>query len=180
MTDHCLRLVPQCDYKMLSKCYFSISIGETRSHSLLAQHGLAPPLLARFKNGLLYCFIRGHVTSPSDLIQPSVWRGVARRLGQWHAVLPITSSADDSQTPSSSAQEDYDINKPDGTPKASTITPIQPRQAGPNLWTVLQKWILALPVQTEEQRSRQKLLQTELERTLSELDDGSGIGENGV
>ena len=44
----------------------------------------------------------------------------------------------------------------------------------------MQKWILALPVQTEEQRSRQKLLQTELERTLNELDDGSGIGENGV
>lgn len=68
----------------------------------------------------------------------------------------------------------------DGAPKASTITPIRPRQAGPNLWTVLQKWILALPVQTEEQRSRQKALQTELERTLNELDDGSGIGESGV
>lgn len=165
---------------MLSKCYFPISTGETRSHSLLAQYGLAPPLLARFKNGLLYCFIRGHVTSPSDLIRPSVWRGVARRLGQWHAILPIASSADDSQTSSSSAQDHYDVDKSEGMPKASTITPIQPRQAGPNLWTVMQKWILALPVQTEEQRSRQKTLQTELERTLNELDDGSGIGENGV
>ena len=48
------------------------------------------------------------------------------------------------------------------------------------MWTVMQKWILALPVQTEEQRARQKLLQTELERTVNELDDGSGIGESGV
>lgn len=136
-------------------------------------------MLARFKNGLLYCFIRGHVTSPSDLIQPSVWKGVARRLGQWHAVLPLTSST---QAPSDSVQEDYH-DSPDELVKApvnNNITPIRPRQPGPNLWTVIQKWILALPVQTEEQRARQKTLQTELERTVDELDDGTGIGEGGV
>ncbi|OKL60248.1 hypothetical protein UA08_04579 [Talaromyces atroroseus] len=160
---------------------------ETRSHTLLAQHGLAPPLLARFKNGLLYCFIRGHVTSPADLTKPSVWRGVARRLAQWHASLPITQSNESSQF-SDSAEESptedcCDLAKPNGASKAqpeTNITPIRPRQAGPNMWTVLQKWILALPALTEEQRLRQRSLQGELERLVDELDDGSGIGDNGL
>lgn len=60
------------------------------------------------------------------------------------------------------------------------ISPIQARQAGPNLWATLQKWILALPRKTEQQRQRRKHLQKELERIIVELDDGSGIGEGGV
>src|SRR5690242_3255837 len=64
---------------------------ETRSHCLLARHGLAPPLYARFENGLLYKFVPGSVCSPADLRRPDVWRGVAQRLGEWHATLPISS-----------------------------------------------------------------------------------------
>lgn len=40
---------------------------ETQNHELLMQHGLAPTLLARFQNGMLYRFIKGAVTSPSTL-----------------------------------------------------------------------------------------------------------------
>ncbi|KAL1983879.1 hypothetical protein VTN96DRAFT_9803 [Rasamsonia emersonii] len=156
---------------------------ETRSHALLAQRGLAPPLLARFKNGLLYRFIRGHVTSPRDLVQPAVWRAVARRLGQWHAVLPVdvsSASAPSEETPAvASRLQLLDSNKK-GSVQPDDITPIQPREAGPNLWTVLQKWILALPVTTEEQRARRRTLQKELERIVAELDDGAGIGERGL
>jgi hypothetical protein len=60
------------------------------------------------------------------------------------------------------------------------ISPIRMRRTGPNLWATLQKWILALPRKTEQQRQRRKHLQKELERTIAELDDGSGIGEEGV
>jgi ethanolamine kinase len=45
---------------------------------------------------------------------------------------------------------------------------------------VLQKWILALPAATDEQKSRQKGLQKELERIVGELDDGAGIGKGGA
>lgn len=140
-------------------------------------------MLARFKNGLLYCFIRGHVTSAADLLQPSVWKSVARRLGQWHAVLPIATSNESSEASAPLTQDCFDLGIPEEALKTlpeDNITPIRPRQPGPNLWTVLQKWILALPVQTKEQRQRQKDLQTELQRTVAELDDGSGIGDNGV
>lgn len=48
------------------------------------------------------------------------------------------------------------------------------------MWKVLQKWILALPVATPEQRSRRLDLQQELRWVVSQLDDGNGIGEDGV
>jgi len=57
---------------------------------------------------------------------------------------------------------------------------IQPRRAGPSMWAVLQKWILALPTSTPEQRSRRLTLQKELQWVLAQLDDGKGIGEDGV
>lgn len=155
--------------------------GETRSHTLLAQYGLAPSLLARFQNGLLYRFIRGQPTKPADLVEPAIWKAVARRLGQWHATLPVVSQTSSQAADSLDGQSA--VFRPEKTTpvqKGDDITPIQPRQAGPNTWTVLQKWILALPAGTEDQRLRRQGLQKELERIVAELDDGNGIGEDGV
>ncbi|EPS32287.1 hypothetical protein PDE_07247 [Penicillium oxalicum 114-2] len=139
---------------------------ETTSHNLLASRGLAPPLLARFKNGLLYRFIRGKPCSHEDLVTPPIFRGVARKLAQWHAVLPNTAAGSVSPTPA----EKLDAE----------ITPIQPRRAGDSMWAVLQRWVLALPVATPEQRARRLSLQHELEWVVGQLDDGMGIGEDGV
>ncbi|OJD17600.1 hypothetical protein AJ78_02299 [Emergomyces pasteurianus Ep9510] len=156
---------------------------ETKSHALLAERGLAPPLLARFKNGLLYRFIRGKVTSPDDLINPRVFRAIARRLAQWHAVLPIDEKPHTSSTPESQEQSNS-LDGPDCTSKRSTglgdITPVITRHAGTSFWTVLQKWILALPVTTDQERLRRKNLQHEFERIVAEFDDGEGLGEEGL
>ncbi|KAK4695255.1 ethanolamine kinase, partial [Lecanoromycetidae sp. Uapishka_2] len=45
---------------------------EATSHSLLSQHGLAPSLLARFQNGLIYRFIRGRDAGPEIPLYSSV------------------------------------------------------------------------------------------------------------
>ncbi|KAJ5489219.1 hypothetical protein N7539_004109 [Penicillium diatomitis] len=124
---------------------------ETTSHNLLASRGLAPPLLARFKNG------SGH---------PPIFRGVARKLAQWHAVLPNTAAGSTSTTTLDKAEAE--------------ITPIQPRRAGDSMWAVLQRWVLALPVATPEQRARRLSLQRELEWVVGQLDDGVGIGDDGL
>lgn len=144
---------------------------ETTSHALLAARGLAPPLLARFKNGLLYRFIRGKPCAHQDLVAPSIFRGVARRLAQWHAVLPI----DVTEVPSTDHAEVVAHEKQD-----EDFAVIQPRRPGPSMWAVLQKWILALPVATPEQRTRRSNLQKELQWVAGQLDDGKGIGEDGL
>ena len=167
---------------------------ETRSHELLASKGLAPPLLARFRNGLLYRFVRGQVCTPDDLTRPEVWRGVARRLAEWHAVIPIKDGNGNSNGSANGVQEV--VSQGDVSPSelvdsnakfpnhaddhVDEITLVKPRHPGPNIWTVTQKWILALPASTEKERVRRNELQKELEWIVSKLDDGRGLGEEGV
>ncbi|GAB1196397.1 hypothetical protein APSETT444_005667 [Aspergillus pseudonomiae] len=151
--------------------------GEMKSHALLARYGLAPSLLARFQNGLLYRFIRGRPATHEDLVTPSIWRGVARRLGQWHAVLPVRGAA----APVQSEVENAFLNSVDVHPSKQDIDfpLIKPRQSGPNMWAVLQKWILALPSATDEQRKRRLGLQKELEWAVNALDDDTPVTSAG-
>ncbi|KAI9372490.1 kinase-like domain-containing protein [Aspergillus egyptiacus] len=151
---------------------------ETNSHALLARYGLAPPLLARFNNGLLYRFLRGRPATHQDLVTESVWRGVARRLGQWHAVLPISGA--EVMATKGSLLDSVEVSA-DGQPvKADDLNVIQPRRPGPNIWSVLQRWILALPAATDAQRERRRGLQKELEWVVREFDHGQGLGEDGL
>jgi hypothetical protein len=103
-----------------------------------------------------------------DLVSPPIWRGVARRLAQWHAALPSSATA---------AVKDDSVNE---IADHADITVIQPRRAGPSIWAVMQKWVLALPAATPEQRARRLSLQAELQWVVDLLDDGKGIGEDGV
>lgn len=143
---------------------------EARSHSLLAEKGLAPELLARFQNGLLYNFIRGQVCTPHDLIAEPVWRGVAKRLAEWHACLPIVTDGD---TTGACVERDPSFDK-------HGSVAIAQRAPSPNIWTVMQKWVLALPIGTEAEKARKGTLQAELERSFHELDSTNGLGQNGV
>jgi ethanolamine kinase len=157
---------------------------ETQNHELLMQYGLAPALLARFQNGMLYKFIRGGVTSPSDLQRESIWRGVARRLAQWHAEVPCLPAARAPVQEEITGSEDFGISAP--TPSKmdpaiqSAIDNVAPGKPVPNLWSVMQKWIYALPTSTEQQRTRQANLQRELTRLVKEMSNRPGLGEDSV
>jgi ethanolamine kinase len=142
---------------------------ETRSHSLLARHGLAPSLYARFENGLLYKYISGSVCTPADLRRPEVWRGVAQRLGEWHATLPISSISSTCPAPSQIAPQ----NKRASLVDMAALTPGKPV---PNIWTTMQRWILALPTSTIAQSNRQTELMRELESLTMMLGDTPGVG----
>ncbi|KAL5615475.1 hypothetical protein BROUX41_005520 [Berkeleyomyces rouxiae] len=139
---------------------------EAENHELLMRHGLAPELLARFRNGMLYRYIRGTVTHPEDLRQPEIFTAVARRLAEWHATVPCIAAK----------------NAP-----TSTTTPTQGRARSatsgkpvPNMWTVLQKWILALPTKTDDQKKNQSTLQAEFEWLRELLGGRPTLGENGL
>ncbi|MCJ1314123.1 hypothetical protein MMC25_007803 [Agyrium rufum] len=142
---------------------------ETISHLLLAQHDLAPPLLARFQNGLMYRFIPGRVCTSLDLTTEPIFKAVAQRLGQWHAVLPVVSN-----DMISHMNGDLHLHS---TPKPDSLTPHKPT---PNIWTIIQKWIVALPLTTQAEIDRRATLQKELERTVRELSNVPGLGKDGL
>ncbi len=146
---------------------------EATSHALCAQRGLAPPLLARFKNGLLYRYIIGDVCTPQDLISEPVWRAVARRLGEWHANLPYAAVVE---------KEDSIANGTKGHETNGIVTDcseLASRRPVPNIWSVIQKWVHALPCDTPKQEARNQLLQKELDRSFKELDNERGLGLSG-
>jgi ethanolamine kinase len=156
---------------------------ETQNHELLMRHGLAPELLARFENGMMYRFIQGAVTQPEDLRKPDIYRAVARRLAEWHAVVPCISartghSRKNSRVDGVAASAlDSDLGDAEFQLALDGVAPGKPP---PNVWTVMQKWIFALPTDTEAQRARQAELQQELKRLVSELSQRPGLGVNGV
>ncbi|KAH8150126.1 uncharacterized protein LAJ45_05812 [Morchella importuna] len=124
---------------------------ECASHLLLSRHNLAPALLARFENGLLYKFVAGRVCTVPEMSQPSIWKAVAARLGEWHGTLPTSTTPPSSPASSSSASS----SEPDVT-----------------LWNVLQKWISALPEASKSQKERKELLQNELDLLQLGEDEG--------
>lgn len=154
--------------------------GETSSHLLLAVLNLAPPLLARFQNGMLYRFIQGRVCSSTDLSKESVWRAVARRLGQWHAVLPVLSEGRTDQRESDTNGIPFSIAPSIPKHPSEEINALTPGKVTPNLWTVTQKWIFALPTNTEAERERKASLQQELEKIVNEFVDLPGLGSDGL
>lgn len=156
---------------------------ETQNHELLMQHGLAPQLLARFENGMLYRFVRGAVTSPDDLRRPDIYLAVARRLAQWHAAVPCLSGKTHVSDRMSGHCAEGVLERPDGKPFASLQEAIDaacPRKQAPNVWTVMQKWILALPTETPTHKERQASLQGELRKLVAELSQRPGLGQDGV
>ena len=150
---------------------------EAENHELLMKHKLAPTLLARFKNGMLYRFISGTVAHAQDLNDPPILRAIARRLAQWHATVPCL--PDGTYYPEGTNGQNGVSKRPTNghQRKFSNAAPAKP---SPNMWTVMQKWILALPTETEAQRERQTRLQKELDVMIEELSQRPGLGRDGV
>ncbi|KAK0709852.1 kinase-like domain-containing protein [Lasiosphaeria miniovina] len=122
---------------------------EARTHELLAEHGLASPLLARFGNGLLYAYIPGRPCKPHDLCCEEVWASVAVKLGEFHAKL---TRANDRIGGGGGPGVKMDMGGP-----------------APNIWSTMQRWINVLPTRTAEEKSLRLELQTELSWSLERL-----------
>ncbi|KAI0154495.1 ethanolamine kinase [Hypoxylon sp. FL1284] len=144
---------------------------ETQNHELLMKCGLAPELLARFDNGMIYRYIRGTATQPADLRTSPVYLAVAKRLAQWHATVPCIYETD---------AKANGVNGSAHAPSEAAVEFSVPGKPSPNVWTVMQKWILALPTQTKAQRTRQAGLQHELAKLVQELSQRPGLGDDGL
>lgn len=157
---------------------------ETQNHELLWRHGLAPELLARFQNGMLYRYVRGSVTSPADLREERIYRAVARRLAQWHATVPClpgqTGHSRRSSRADGAVKKGNELVPVDEVEYQRAVDGVAPGKPTPNVWTVMQKWIFALPTDTDAERARQAELQKELKWLVGELSSREGYGKNGV
>lgn len=153
---------------------------ETQNHELLMKYGLAPELLARFNNGMLYRFIRGSVTQPADLRRPEIYKAVARRLAEWHARVPCLPDASSGNVRTTNSTANRGSSCRGQTDHRTEIDNVAPGKPHPNVWTVMQKWIFALPTETQVQRDRQSSLQVELDRLVSELSQRPGLGKDGL
>ena len=149
---------------------------EITSHTMLAQRGLAPPLLARFENGLIYEFIRGHVCSAADLTQESIWRAVACRLAQWHALLPVAQFGDTAMI-KDGEEIPLSSSPPTSRVEKEALDAITPGKPAPSIWTVMQQWIFNLPTRNPDEIERRDALQKELTRTAADLRDTPGLGK---
>ena len=136
---------------------------EVKAHNLLASMGLAPPLLARFENGLIYKFVQGDVCTPEDLRRPEVYRQVAKLLGQWHGSLPISAIT---STPN---LDEHAQRKHCGLKNGKHTRPM------PNIWSVMQQWIDALPNNTEKEKERNKTLNVELAELSEKFGETPGL-----
>lgn len=156
---------------------------EATSHRLLADRGLAPPLLGRFKNGLLYGFIPGQPCTPGDLTQQHVWRGVAQKLGEWHAKVPISAIGSGSVAQNgidgANGSTHRDLHARNGVNGNHRTGSLAARQPQPNIWSVMEGWISTLSTDTQSEKEQRDMLRMELERSFKELDSTSGIGQHG-
>ncbi|KAF2151227.1 putative choline/ethanolamine kinase [Myriangium duriaei CBS 260.36] len=133
--------------------------GEIRAHSLLASQGLAPPLFARFANGLLYKFVPGNVCSPQDIPRPQIYRAVAEKLGQWHATLSIAVLSDLADL----KDADADLSGHVTSNCTKSDMPI------PNMWSITHSWIKALPAESDKQREQVRTIQSEFDFLKAKL-----------
>ncbi|KAG2181450.1 hypothetical protein INT44_008263 [Umbelopsis vinacea] len=58
----------------------------------LSAQNLCPPLYARFKNGLVYGFIEGTVSTVEDMFDAEKANMIAVKLARWHKVQPLADS----------------------------------------------------------------------------------------
>jgi ethanolamine kinase len=131
-------------------------------HSLRCPHiGLAPRLIGRFENGLLYRFVPGTTCKTEDIRKPDVSRAIAKELGQWHSRLPLSALT------SISSKDETGLHVQE--PKLSTLRPY------PNVWTTMQRWLDDLPADSEEEKERNQLLQKELSALCNEFTDAPGL-----
>lgn len=93
--------------------------------------------------------------------KPEVYRKVAAKMGQWHGALSLDAIC----TREALVGDDAPI-----TPITGNSRP------KPNLWTVLESWLKALPHATEQEQRRQQTLRDEFVWLQDRLASTEGLG----
>lgn len=119
------------------------------SHLVLNSLHLAPPVHARFANGLIYGFLEGRSLDPKELANPYLYPLIAQQLGNWHGKVDIENIEDGIEK-----LRKYTAGiKNQPLPALNSGTPVslkQKREKGSkkailNIWDLIDDWILVVP-----------------------------------
>lgn len=141
---------------------------EIATHAMFSEYGLAPSLLARFKNGFLYTFTSGKPCDADLLTDERVWRGVAKTMGRWHAVLPVGTAGtvldgEDSQV------------RPDDAKGSEAAKQTAEEKAPGDIWAVMRTWASRIPTNTDEGAKVKKQMKEEVEYAFQALGSREGL-----
>lgn len=119
------------------------------SHLVLNSLHLAPPVHARFANGLIYGFLEGRSLDPEELANPFLYPLIAQQLGHWHSKVDCDSIEDGiEKLRKYTARMKHQL-----LPSLRPVTPVSSKQkrekgakkAISNIWDLIEDWILVVP-----------------------------------
>ncbi|CCE82584.1 Piso0_002316 [Millerozyma farinosa CBS 7064] len=131
------------------------------SHLVLHSLNLAPPIFARFKNGLVYGFLPGRSLAPAELRHEKVYPLIAQQLGNWHSQVDrsmIQDGVEKLRKFTSSLKKKNRSNSEARTPQLAT-SPKNPHKHDIfDIWDLIEDWIKIVPFTNELMDSFQENL----------------------
>lgn len=142
---------------------------EVSTHMHLHSKGLAPPLYARFGNGLVYSYMPGKAIDYKYLSDPEVSHAIAVRLAEWHAKLDPLAVEVLIARQKSEREEQLKINKSD----SSKSNKKESQDFSKNIWELLKSWIEIMPENVVKTYTREDL-QKELKWICENIGSSGG------
>lgn len=121
------------------------------SHLVLNSLHLAPPVHARFANGLIYGFLPGRSLKPHDLSNPALYPLIAQQLGNWHNSINaeyIENGIDKLRKYTAGIKKQFLLS---GSPEVEAeLNPKLKRSKKmkrdiSSIWQLIEDWILVVP-----------------------------------
>ena len=131
------------------------------SHLILNSIGLAPPVFARFKNGLVYGYLDGRSLKPEEMSKKSLYPLIAQQLGNLHnkvdyklieqgiekiRALKLGRRRRRSSSASITFKKKHHHNSLSGTSSSTSGATTAKKRFISNIWELLDDWINIVPI----------------------------------
>lgn len=116
------------------------------SHLVLNSIKLAPPIHARFLNGLIYGYLPGRSLEPNELSNGAVYPFIAQQLGNWHSRINceyIEDGVEKLRKYTAGLKKQYEMQ----TTTKSKLPKKEKKHSKliNNIWDLIEDWILIVP-----------------------------------
>lgn len=116
------------------------------SHLVLNSLKLAPPIHARFANGLIYGFLPGRSLDPKELSNPYLYPLIAQQLGNWHNKVDceyIEDGVENLRKYTANLKKLFQLKSE--SPHRTTRRELKQKRHISSIWDLIEDWILIVP-----------------------------------